>query len=577
LKPIRCLILQLGRGSDILESLLALRAAQQLYPALEMTLVCREAFAAIPKEADWLKEVIALPTQEWVGPHVQENMGPVAKTLSPLIGTKTGGESWDLLINWSYSQASSYLAALLPAKLKIGYTRRSKCLDFSSGDAWSQFVHGAVQGSLDPGIHLTDMLTTQLLTALQIQYGDPADVGNHSVTGRNFFRRVSSAGDPILDPSRIWVGIQIDRFFKASEWVRVMKHTLERHPEVQIVLLGDSTRRALAREITQIYGHQGTDPRRLVNLVGETDLDIWIDVVSQCKWMISCSALPAQLASLLGTRVLQLYHSKNPSSIQAAYGNHHLMLSSTDNQVRLAPEAVYAAWSYGQYEKNHRRNWDFAQHLERLGFSSLVEWTELKRARIRPSEEGGGVAYDGDITRPMLTADWLSLVHAQIARQWYCGWTAPVGSELSRASLNPSLLQDLRALEDSSGVLARVLSEAVKTAEQFHSKSAGLKSEKLMSVSDRETLETQGRKLLELQKLVERLAAADSNLALFSAMLTILLHNLEGEQISEISKETVHAFKQLEQGALLMRSWIKHTLQMARPAVVAPLSLIPTP
>jgi hypothetical protein len=177
----------------------------------------------------------------------------------------------------------------------------------------------------------------------------------------------------------------------------------------------------------------------------------------------------------------------------------------------------------------------------------------------------------------MLTSDWLSLVHAQIARQWYCGWTAPVGSELSRASLNPNLLQDLRALEDSSGVLARVLSEAVKTAEQFHAKSSGLKSEKLMSVSDRETLETQGRKLLELQKLVERLAAADSNLALFSAMLTVLLHNLEGEQISEISKETVHTFKQLEQGVLLMRSWIKHTLQMARPAVVAPLSLIPTP
>ncbi len=568
---IRCLVVQLGRGSDVLETLLALRATQQLYPRMEITLVCRENFADLAREADWLREVVALPLLE-KSENIKEMMGPAARWISPLIQS----ESWDMIVNWSYSEASSYLTALLPAKLKLGYTRR-KDLDFSSGDAWSQFIHGAVQESLDPGIHFTDMITTQLLTALQVQFGEPADAGNQSVTGRDFFNRLPISGDPILDPSRIWIGLQIDSNYKSSEWSRLIKLVLERHPEVQIVLLGDKHQRELTREVSQTCHHQGMDPRRIVSLVGETDAELWIDVLGQCRWVITCSPLPAHLASLLGTRVLQISNLKDPSWIQAAYGNQHLLISTTDEKVPVAPEAVYAAWSFGQYEKIHPEFWSFSKHLDRLGFSSLTEWTELKRSSIRPSDEGGGVSYDSEFERPMTTHEWVSLVHAQIARQWYCGWNPPVGSELRRSRINGPLMQDLRALDESSGVLARVLGEAARTAEQFHTKSTKLKSEKLMSLSDKQELETLGRRLLELQKLVERLAAADQNLALFSSMLKVMMHNLAGDQISEISKETLLSYRQLEQGALLMRNWIQHTLRLSRPAVVAPLAFQPIP
>jgi len=590
-KPIRCVLIQLGRISDLLESLLAIRAAQQLYPTLEITIVCKKEAAAFAERAEWVKAVAAAPVNDWITEvnsasfTPKELMGPVARWISPLIGKgPSGSEPWDILINWSYSESSSYIAGLLPAKLKLGYQRRSN-LDFSSGDAWSQYIHGAVQSSLDPGIHLTDILTTQLLTALQVQFGDPLDVGSQSATGREFFSIRTTQGDPILDPSRIWIGIQIDSFFNVAEWTKLIKLTLERHPEAQIALLGAEAQRELGADILRSCHHQGLDSRpdaragarRIITLVGETDAELWIDVLSQCKWVISSSPRPAQLASLLGTRVLQLSNSKNPSWVQAAYGNQHLLLSTTDEKVKLVPEAVYAAWSYAQYEKLHQHNWDFAKHLDRLGFATLTEWIDLKKSRIRPSEEGGGVAYEREMSRPMSSQEWTALVHAQIARLWYCGWTPPVGSELDRSLIRPELIQAMRALEESSGVMTRVLGEAVKTAEQFHSKSAGLKSDKLMSVNDRQELESQGRRLLELQKLVERLANADEHLLLFSTMLTVMLHNLEGNQISEISKETLITFKQLEQGAQLLRSWVTHTLKLARPAVVEPLSFIPIP
>jgi len=41
-KPIRCLVVQFARLGDTLQSLMALRAAKQLYPNLEIHFVARE-------------------------------------------------------------------------------------------------------------------------------------------------------------------------------------------------------------------------------------------------------------------------------------------------------------------------------------------------------------------------------------------------------------------------------------------------------------------------------------------------------------------------------------------------------
>ena len=47
--PIRCLVIQLARLGDTVQSLMALRAAKQLYPQLEITLLTRETFSDAAK------------------------------------------------------------------------------------------------------------------------------------------------------------------------------------------------------------------------------------------------------------------------------------------------------------------------------------------------------------------------------------------------------------------------------------------------------------------------------------------------------------------------------------------------
>ncbi|MGZ6333355.1 MAG: glycosyltransferase family 9 protein, partial [Bdellovibrionota bacterium] len=66
--PIRCLVIQLARLGDTIQSLMALRAAQQLYPEMEIHFVAREKFAHAAKRVPWIKNVITLPTESLLTP-----------------------------------------------------------------------------------------------------------------------------------------------------------------------------------------------------------------------------------------------------------------------------------------------------------------------------------------------------------------------------------------------------------------------------------------------------------------------------------------------------------------------------
>src|SRR4051812_8204494 len=138
-KPIRCLVIQLARIGDTLQSLMALRAAKQLYPELEIHFIAREKFAVAAKRVPWIQNVITLPTDKLLSPMLSgeknetEALADLARWLSPLVG-----QPWDFVVNWSYSDASSYLTALLPGRVKLGFTRRLDT-SFTCADGWSHY------------------------------------------------------------------------------------------------------------------------------------------------------------------------------------------------------------------------------------------------------------------------------------------------------------------------------------------------------------------------------------------------------------------------------------------------------
>lgn len=595
-KPIRCLVIQLARLGDTLQSLMALRAAQQLYPALEIHFIARERFAEAAKRVPWITQVIPLPTEALIGPLLQgkgtppQAMTEIARWVSPLLE-----KPWDMVVNWSYSEASSFLSALIPSRIKLGYSRR-KDLSLACTDGWSNYIQAIIQGKVRQNIHLTDILTTQLLTALQIHVGEPENSGDAPVTSKSFFTFASSKRNACLawgEVSRKWIGIQLgagreDKTWAPESWARLAILILKKHPETSIILLGggaDAERSALFR--SQIEA-AGIPSKRVISLVGDTDFDLWASAVGRCHWLLSADTAAIHLASVLGTRVLNVSVGPVQWTETGPYGNGHYVVApalpcascasgSTDNhtcRTQVSPDAIYAVWNYASSESFHKRRASLVQHFDQLegptlpGLKESLPLIQVFRSRIRNPGEGGGVCYEPLTPQPLDLDSWMSLVLGHVARAWYCGWVPPVGQELERTRMSPVLVRQLREMEESSVVLAKICEEASRTSSELQKKTSQLKSGKIMELSDREELQELGQKLMGLDTLMERVGKAHVPLRAFSQMCKVLMHNLQGEALTELGRETSECYRQLNDGVGILRAWLKHSLDMAKPVAV---------
>jgi ADP-heptose:LPS heptosyltransferase len=589
-KPIRCLVIQLTRLGDTLQSLMALRAAKQLYPNLEIHFVARERFAAAARRTPWIESVVALPTDEILGPVLRgekaekQAMGDLARWVAPLIQNP-----WDIVVNWSYSESSSYLTGLIPSRIKLGYTRAAD-KSFSSADGWSHYIQAIVQSGVQQNIHLTDILTTQLLTALQIHWGDPANDGNAPVTSKSFFQLEIGERDLAWgDFSRKWIALQLgaghdSKTWSPEYWARLARLILKKHPECSIVLLGGSEDAERARAFMEALDLRGREQRLVLSLVGETDFDLWASVIGRCSWVFAGDTAVVHLASVLGTRVFNLSIGPVRWSETGPYGNGHYVVAANHAcagcgersrdaskhscRTELTPEAVYGAWSYASSEWVHRRSITMESHFEQLGFGALVSGIQAYRTRIRNSNDGGGVVYEPMIARPLGLESWLGMVMGHTARAWYCGWVPAVGMEITRQMVGPALLQRLRELDDSSKVLGKICEQATASARDLRARSARLKSERIMGLREREELRDLGRKLMDLDALVDRMGKAHSPLIGLTNMAKVLMHNLKGTGLSDLGQESANCYRQLHEGINILGEWLKHTTRLARPVAI---------
>lgn len=589
---IRCVVVQLARLGDTLQSLMALRAAKQLYPQLEIHFIAREKFASAAKRVPWIQQVITLPTDEILGPILQgiktetASIRDIARWIAPLVQ-----QPWDIAVNWSFSEASSYLMGLLPSRVKLGYTRRRDS-SFLGADGWSHYIQGVVQGGGSQNIHLTDILTTQLLTALQIHVGESSADGNSPVTSKGFFSLICE-DDSISfqqNPNKKWIAIQLgagkkEKTWDPRKWAKFAKYILSRHPEFGIFLVGgkeDMDRsHVFANEIKDFV----RDPQSVISLVGNTSFDRWASVISRCQWVCSGDTAAIHLASVLGTRVLNLSLGPVRHYETGPYGNGHYVVNTnlyceacekpslqnihTCGQ-DISPEAAYAIWSYASNEWAHRRQISLESHFSQLGWLDHLESIRVFRSRIRNTSDGGGVSYDSIVNRPLRLSDWMASVMGHVARAWYCGWVPTVGQELNRETISPALIQKIREIQDSADVLFQICNKATTTATLLNKKSASLKSEKVMRVHDREELRELGKTLLELETLIDRVGKTQPLLSAFSQMLKVLMHNLRGTQLSDLGKETADCYQQLGEGVGIFKDWVKYTLELAKPVAIQP-------
>ena len=588
--PIRIAVISLARLGDSIQSLMALRAAQQLYPELEITFIAHASFAAAAERCPWVSRVVPLPTEALLKPIL--NGKRTARGMIPEVATwiePLAERTFDLVVNWTYSEASSFLAGILPARVRIGYSRRRDGT-LSVVDGWSHYIHSIVQTETTQSIHLTDILTTQLLTALQVHFEEPAEDGeNQTVTSKSFFeiKRSPFVCDGWNHPGIRWIALQLgassgEKTWDAAEWAKLASMILRRHDDTRIMLLGGSREKAIEAKFFEALRAEerakgspsAVFEKRIHSKVGKTTFDQWAQILADAQWTISADTAALHLASVLGTRVLNVSVGPVRFRETGPYGNGHYVIRAAAGASALGAESVYATWTYATTEWQHRRELPFAEHLRNLESSDLAGKIEVFRSKIRPADDGGGIHFETMIDSTITLENWYGQVLGHLAREWYCGWVPPVGQELERAEIGPELVQNLRKLSEGIDVLDRLYGEIIRTADELFRKTKALKSETLMKLADREKIHELGKKLEGLEALSERVGEAQEPLRAMIRLAKILMHNLAGKRISEVAEETVGVYRFLRIGVGGLRNWTNHTLGLARPVAVANVSTV---
>ena len=70
------------------------------------------------------------------------------------------------------------------------------------------------------------------------------------------------------------------------------------------------------------------------------------------------------------------------------------------------------------------------------------------------------------------------------------------------------------------------------------------------------------------ENLVDRLSNAQLPLKGFSQMAKVLLHNLKGDALKDLGRESALSYGQLAHGVQVLRDWISHSLNLSRPRIL---------
>ncbi|MBS1959797.1 MAG: hypothetical protein JST80_10020 [Bdellovibrionales bacterium] len=561
-KQLAILVVQLGDIEESFRSLMALKAVKHLYPDTKIHIIARAEAAAPFKRVDWIASVLETPRI----PQGSDSVSTVARWIDSALR-----ETYDLSVNWTwsptYKRMASILMTLVPAMVKFGDGLRDD-LTHISYDAWSIYHHAWANPSseVEQDIHPTDIITTQLLTALQIHVGDPTpEDGVSAVTSRYFFKMISAAAPDVWSarPKNLkWTAVHYGSLgARAEEFIEM---ALRRHPDVGVVVLNET-------EVDLDIEHD-----RVINLSSQTHFDSSVQVLSQCQWLLAGQTPTVDLASLLNTRIFQVVQGAGLKWIeQGPYGNTHLVCQFDGiNGGEWEPEVVYTVWSHAQSEWFHKGKVTLREHAGNLGLLDPVSATKIYRSRIRAATEGGGVSYDPvsfDPSQSVLTTfdSWMYRIRGQMARSWFCGWIPPVEEETKTFKLNPELIKRIRTMQESLGVLKRIVMEGRDVAKSLTQTSSTVRATYLMSAEDREQIEDFSKKLLDIEVLISRVIHVEPSLRGFLKLYQGIINNLRGETIPEMSAETVHAFDLAFEGMELLEQYTRGTLDLAKPKPVA--------
>lgn len=382
----KILAIQLARFGDIYMNWPALRALKRSVPNAEIHFLTRAKFAAASEGLECISKHHHLVTESILEPIIETQ--DVQGSLNNLdsFSAALRSENFDWIINFTFSPFSSYLTHFLASETtKVsGYTRHSDGY-LSFGDELSSYFYAQVGIGRSNRMHVCDLFAG--LAGVEI---DSADWAGPTI--ENEFKV----------PSTRYLALHIgasqqNKSLPGFKWARAAKFFLEENSTHDIILLGSKSESSIAEEITG-----NCHSRRIINLVGQTNLLDIFKILKQADLLVGCDSAPMHMASLTNTPCFNLsfnsvnfwesgprafgsvvFRSSTPMDVSSeTLGRMIAKLLRGDVDQALIPSQVGTP-AYHVFESDESRfNWDLIQALylgevfpiaNRLTFVEAVE------------------------------------------------------------------------------------------------------------------------------------------------------------------------------------------------------------
>lgn len=306
----RIAILQLARLGDILQTLPTLEGLKKIYPDAEITLVVRSTFSDAAKLSPHVDKLVEFPAKDVLGPCLADRVSGRQASLDRLAAWISGELSgkYDLLLNLTFSKASSYLASLIDAKERRGMAR-GRDGSLSVDDPWSTYFISQVLTRNLNIIHLNDLFAW--------------------IAGLDAAAFPTQLKEPNCKPlprgpkTKVRIGIQIsasapEKSLNRETWACVCRAIIEKIPLAELVFFGGANDVpgivAVLSEVERRMAGRW-QPSRCTVVAGSRKFHENLSIVRDCDWIVAPDTAIVHLASLAKGR------AESPRIIEIAVGD----------------------------------------------------------------------------------------------------------------------------------------------------------------------------------------------------------------------------------------------------------------
>lgn len=328
------IIIQLARLGDIIQTLPTIQGLKKSHPDCKITLIVRKTFADAARISPHVDKLIEMPTAEILGP-VLSDANQKAESLARLIrwiGDEIAGEKYDLLLNLTFSPASSYLASIIDARERRGLfvSKAQGAYNYAIADSWSQYFFAQVVEQNMNILHLNDLfMRIGGVTA----DGWPLDIKEP----------LDCPVPPKGKKTRIGIQISASTFEKTLNprlWAHLCNVVLGSFEDVELVFFGSNADIPYISQVIEEMRKEAqyVDGRHRV-VAGTCRFHENMPWIRSCEWIIAPDTSIVHLASALGVKVLEIPIGKVRPEETGPYGEgHRVVYPSKADGTQLAVE-----------------------------------------------------------------------------------------------------------------------------------------------------------------------------------------------------------------------------------------------